>query len=75
MLLGAEHSYFTGKTKAYLRYKGIPHSLVPASQELFSQIILPKGLVSLPGVWSNPVCSWMACCASSSGIKPARATA
>ena len=41
-LIGAEISYYTGKARAYLRYKGIPFEEVTASAEVFAKTILPK---------------------------------
>ena len=40
-LYGAEASYFTGKVRAYLRYKRIPFSEVLATREVYKDIILP----------------------------------
>ncbi|MFZ3034024.1 MAG: glutathione S-transferase [Parvibaculum sp.] len=41
-LYGAEVSYFTGKVRAYLRYKRIPFSEVLATREVYREIILPR---------------------------------
>ncbi|MCF8469308.1 MAG: glutathione S-transferase [Parvibaculum sp.] len=41
-LYGAEPSYFTGKVRAYLRYKRIPFSEVASTREAYRDIILPR---------------------------------
>lgn len=41
-LYGAEASYFTGKVRAYLRYKGIAFSEILASREVYRDVILPR---------------------------------
>jgi glutathione S-transferase len=41
-LYGAEVSYFTGKVRAYLRYKRIPFSEVLSTGDIYRQIILPR---------------------------------
>ncbi|MDP2124897.1 MAG: glutathione S-transferase family protein [Parvibaculum sp.] len=41
-LYGAEASYFTGKVRAYLRYKRIPFSEVLATRDVYKDIILPR---------------------------------
>jgi glutathione S-transferase len=41
-LYGAEVSYFTGKVRAYLRYKRIPFSEVLATREVYRSVILPR---------------------------------
>ncbi len=41
-LIGAEVSYYTGKVRAYLRYKGIPFEEVPASREVYQNVIIPR---------------------------------
>lgn len=46
-LLGAECSYYTGKARAYLRYKGIPFREVVASREVYKNVILPRTGVSM----------------------------
>lgn len=41
-LYGAEPSYFTGKVRAYLRYKRIPFSEVLPTREVYRSVILPR---------------------------------
>ncbi|MCM5682211.1 glutathione S-transferase N-terminal domain-containing protein [Schlegelella sp. S2-27] len=41
-LYGAEISYFTGKVRAYLRWKGLPHDEVPADAQVYREVILPR---------------------------------
>lgn len=41
-LLGAEVSYYTGKVRAYLRYKDIPFTERAASRDVYKNIILPR---------------------------------
>ena len=41
-LLGGEVSYFTGKARAYLRYKDIPYDEILATREVYRSIILPR---------------------------------
>lgn len=41
-LYGAEPSYFTGKVRAYLRYKRIPFSEVLPTREVYKNVILPR---------------------------------
>jgi len=45
-LLGAEVSYYTGKVRAYLRYKDIPFEEVLASREVYKNVIVPRTGVS-----------------------------
>ncbi len=48
-LLGSEVSYYTGKVRAYLRFKGIDFEEVNASKKVFKEIILPKtGVAFIP---------------------------
>lgn len=42
VLYGAEISYFTGKVRAYLRWKHIDYREVPADAAVFKEIILPR---------------------------------
>lgn len=42
LLYGAEISYFTGKARAYLRFKGIPFEERPATREVYKEIIVPR---------------------------------
>ncbi|MET0339867.1 MAG: glutathione S-transferase family protein [Polyangiales bacterium] len=41
-LLGAEVSYYTGKVRAYLRYKHIPFEEVAATREVYRDVIVPR---------------------------------
>ena len=41
-LIGAEVSYYTGKVRAYLRYKGIPFEEITASRDVYRNIIIPR---------------------------------
>jgi glutathione S-transferase len=41
-LYGAEISYFTGKVRAYLRWKALPHVEVPANAQAYREIIIPR---------------------------------
>jgi glutathione S-transferase len=41
-LLGAEVSYYTAKVRAYLRYKAIPFEEVPATREVYRDVIVPR---------------------------------
>lgn len=41
-LLGAEVSYYTAKVRGYLRYKGIPFEEVPATREVYRDVIVPR---------------------------------
>jgi glutathione S-transferase len=41
-LYGAEISYYTGKVRAYLRWKGLPFIEVPATAEVYREIIVPR---------------------------------
>jgi len=41
-LYGVEVSYFSGKVRAYLRYKRIPFSEVQATPDVYRQIIMPR---------------------------------
>jgi glutathione S-transferase len=50
-LYGAEISYFTGKVRAYLRWKAIPFSEVLADANVYRQVILPRvGFAVIPVV-------------------------
>lgn len=53
-LLGAEVSYYTAKVRAYLRYKNIPFDEVPASREVYKNIIVPRtGVRMIPVLLTN----------------------
>lgn len=41
-LIGAEASYYTGKVRAYLRWKGIPFDEVLATADVYRQVIIPR---------------------------------
>jgi glutathione S-transferase len=41
-LLGAEVSLYTGKVRAYLKYKGIPYEEVAATTDVYREVILPR---------------------------------
>lgn len=41
-LIGAEVSYYTGKVRAYLRYKGIPFDEVAATGAVYRDVIVPR---------------------------------
>lgn len=42
LLYGGEISYFTGKARAYLRFKSIPFEERPATREVYKEIIVPR---------------------------------
>lgn len=42
ILYGGDHSYFTGKARAYLRYKGLDFEERMATRDVYKQIILPN---------------------------------
>ena len=42
ILYGAEISYFTGKVRAYLRWKGLPYREVLANAEVYKTVIVPR---------------------------------
>lgn len=41
-LFGAEVSYYTGKARAYLRWRGVPYTEQVATQEVYRDIIMPN---------------------------------
>lgn len=48
-LYGAEISYYTGKVRAFLRWKGLPFDEVLATGDIYRQIILPRvGFAVIP---------------------------
>ena len=53
-LYGTEHSYFTGKIVAYLRYKGIPYEFRPASLWHYKRFIIPRTGVKYIPVLHTP---------------------
>ena len=42
VLIGAEHSYFTGKVRGYLRWKGVAFTEQLATAEVYMSTILPR---------------------------------
>lgn len=53
-LLGADISYYTGKARAYLRYKGIPFEEVRATRDVYVKTILPRTGVAMIPVLMTP---------------------
>src|SRR5690348_14559955 len=50
-LYGAEISYFTGKVRAYLRWKGLPFDEFSADATVYREIIVPRvGFAVIPVV-------------------------
>ena len=41
-LIGAEASYYTGKARAYLRWKGVPFEEMLATRDVYREIIIPR---------------------------------
>lgn len=41
-LLGSPHSYFTGKVRGYLRWKGVPYREILSTREVYKTEILPR---------------------------------
>lgn len=41
-LYGAEVSYFTGKARAYLRWRGVPFQAINATREVYKSVIMPN---------------------------------
>jgi len=41
-LYGGDHSLFTGKARAYMRYKGLDFEEVTASRQVYKEFILPR---------------------------------
>lgn len=42
VLIGSQHSLFTGKLRAYLQWRNLPFLELTASGELYRQVILPR---------------------------------
>jgi hypothetical protein len=42
LLLGAEHSLYTGKLRSYLRWKRVAHEAATSTSETYLAVILPK---------------------------------
>jgi glutathione S-transferase len=53
-LLGAEISYFTGKVRAYLRFKDIPYDEIKADRDVYLNVILPRTGVAMMPVLISP---------------------
>lgn len=41
-LIGSEHSYFTGKARAHLRWKGVDFKEALCTREVYKRVVLPK---------------------------------
>ena len=54
VLYGGDHSYFTGKVRAYLRYKGLGFEERTATRDVYKQIILPNVGAPIIPVLYNP---------------------
>jgi len=53
-LIGAEVSFYTGKVRAYLRYKAIPFEEVAATRDVFREVIVPRtGVRFIPVLLSD----------------------
>jgi len=49
VLIGTEASYFTGKARAYLRWKGVSFSETAATPDVYRDVIEPRiGFLSFP---------------------------
>lgn len=53
-LIGTEVSLFTGKARAYLRYKGIPYEEILSTAQVYKDIIVPRTGVSFIPVLISP---------------------
>ncbi|MBO6541702.1 MAG: glutathione S-transferase [Alphaproteobacteria bacterium] len=53
-LLGADISYYTGKARAYLRYKDIPFEEIRATRDTYVKTILPRTGVAMIPVLITP---------------------
>jgi hypothetical protein len=42
ILIGSEHSLYTGKLRAYMIWRGLPFIELTASAELYRQVVLPR---------------------------------
>lgn len=47
ILYGADHSLYTGKARAYMRFKGLNWEEVTATREVYKSIILPRAGVAI----------------------------
>ena len=45
-LVSVEHSYYSGKARGYLRWRGVPFTEVGASIAVYKEFILPKTSVA-----------------------------
>lgn len=61
ILIGSEHSLYTGKLRAYLIRRGIPFVELTASAELYRQVILPR-TGEAPGEGGRGGGSGRSCC-------------
>ena len=43
-LIGSEHSYYTGKVRAYLRLAGVPFEEVLATSQMYGEVCVPPPL-------------------------------
>lgn len=53
-LYGAPLSYYTGKARAYLRYKGIPFEEILSTPEVYKSVILARAGVAMIPVLETP---------------------
>ncbi len=42
ILYGGQLSYFTGKVRAYLNWKGVPYEERQATRDIYSSTIVPR---------------------------------
>lgn len=65
---GSEHSYFTGKFEAYLRYKELPYERIPLRRRAGREMRRGTGVLQVPGVqladgrWmtdTTPMIEWL----------------
>lgn len=53
-LIGGDISYYTGKARSYLRYKGIPFEEVLSTRDVYMNVILPRTGVAMIPVLLTP---------------------
>jgi glutathione S-transferase len=53
-LYGTEFSLYTGKARAYLRYKGIPYKEVLSTMRVYERILVPNTGVRMIPVLETP---------------------